>query len=129
MMFSPQIRFRAGYGKGRQVFADRRHALHHRHGADAHELMHAAVAGDQDLILDSHVPGQQSAIRDYNAVAQWQLCAICELTIRKQSEPITVFSSNLFDRWMVTCSRNTLSLPIRSPSAGRGTSGPAAHRQ
>ena len=52
--------------KWRQIFADRSSALHQRQRADAAELMHTAVAGNERAVLNLNVPAQQRAVgHDY----------------------------------------------------------------
>jgi len=56
-------------GERWQVFAERRAALHHRQRADAAELMHEAIAGNERAVLHDHVPRQHSAAPDDHVVA------------------------------------------------------------
>jgi len=60
MVFKPQMLFMAArQHERRQVLAETRTALHDRQLADAHELMHQAIAGNKCSVLNLHVAPQQ----------------------------------------------------------------------
>ena len=56
-------------GERRQIFADAGAALHDGQRADARELVHEAVAGNECAILHHRVSAEQRAVRDDDVAA------------------------------------------------------------